>query len=205
MSISQQIQPGPCPTDPESGLKVCPPPVEINVISVKKVFSESLELQEQEMEIPFDAPTLEVITADADHADCVSAEVSLINCFPVDENHVRIIYSLQMTSRVPLDEGGYEYGSETRTLTKVICLPCADREEYELECEFHPRCLHSLISDRDDLGNVTEVTSYADICMIVRMVAQTQLLIPSYGFCQPPACNNIFPSCPASPPEQCGQ
>ena len=128
-----------------------------------------------------------------------------LNCFPVDENHVRIIYSLQMTSRVPLDEGGYEYGSETATLTKIICLPCAGREEYALEYELYPRCLHSTISDRDDLGNVTGVTSYADICMVVRMVAQVQLLIPSYGFCHPPACSNILSSCPAAPPDQCGQ
>lgn len=203
MSILQQVQPGPCPLDPDTGLPLCPSPTEIDAITVKKVFSENLEIQEEEMEIPFEAPTLEVITADADHADCVSAEVNLINCFPVDENHVRIIYSLQMISRVPLDEGGYEYGSETEIFTKVLCLPCANREEFELECEFHPRCLHSKISDRDELGNVTEVTSYADICMVVRMVAQVKLLVPSYGFCRPPTCSIFSPPCPVAPPDQC--
>lgn len=205
MSISQGIQPGPCPIDPDTGLPECPSPTEIDVISVKKVFSESFETQDEEVQISFEAPTLEVITADAQEAQCVSAGVSLINAYATDDNHVRIVFSLQMTSRVPLDDGGYEYGSETQTVTKILPLQGANTEGLEMESEFHPRCLHSFISERDDLGNVTQVTSIGDICMVVRMVAQVKLIIPSYGFCQPPVCSIISPSCPVPPPNQCDE
>ncbi len=211
MSISQQIQPGQCPIDPDTGLPECPPPTEIDVISVKRVFSESFETQEEEIEIPFEAPTLEVLTAgvgvlqEANQAECVSAEVNLINCFTIDENHVRIVYSLEVTARVPLDGGGFETSSETVIVTNILCLPCADREDLELECELNPRCIFSFVSERDDLGNVTQVTAFVEICIVVRMVAQVQLIVPSFGFCQPPPCSIISPSCPVPPPEQCNE
>lgn len=211
MSISQQIQPGPCPIDPDTGLPECPPPTEIDVISVTRVFSSSFTTQEEEIEIPFEAPTLEVLTAFAqvfqedDQAECVSAEASLISCSPIDDNHLWIVYSLEVTARVPLDGGGFETSSETVIVTKVLCLPCADREDLELECELNPRCLFSFVSERDDLGNVTQVTAFVEICIVVRMVAQVQLIIPSYGFCQPPPCSIISPSCPVPPPNQCNE
>ena len=209
MSISQQIQPGSCPIDPDTGLPECPPPTEIDVISVKRVFSSSFAAQEVEVEIPFEAPTLEVLTADAavlqeaNQAECVSAEANLISCFPIDDNHVWIIYSLEVTARVPLDGGGFETSSETIIVTKILCLPCANREGLELESELHPRCLFSFVSERDDLGNVTQVTAFVEICIVVRMVAQVLLTVPSYGFCQPPACVVFPPSCPVPPPDQC--
>lgn len=202
MTVIQQVQPGLCLLNPDTGLPECPPPTEIDVIRVKRIFSDGFETQEEDIEIPFEAPTLEVITAEAQEAQCVSAEVNLIDCFIVDENHVRVVYSLQVTARVPLDEGGYEFSTATEIVTNVLCLQCATNAALDLECEFYPRCLYSFISERDDLGNVTQVTSYTSICMVVRTFAQVQLYVPSYGFGQPSACDMISPTCPVSPQDE---
>lgn len=181
----------------------CPPPTEIDCISVTKVFHQCFRNDNAEMQIPFEAPTLEIITADAQVAQCVSSEVSGMDCFPVDEDHVRMIFDLEVTARVPLDEGGYETSSSTETLTRLLAMSGVGKEELDLQCEVFPRCIHCFISERDELGNVTEVTCMMDMCMMMRTSAPVNLLVPTYGVCQPSPCSIIPSACPVLPPENC--
>ncbi|KUO65185.1 MAG: hypothetical protein APF84_08615 [Gracilibacter sp. BRH_c7a] len=186
-----QVQPGPCPPDPTTGQPQCPQPTEIDVIKVTRVFCEGYDIQNEEIEISFEAPTLEIITGDAQVAECVSSEVNLINCQAIGDNQVLISYILTVTARVPLDAGGYEYGSASKTVTRL--LPCAGTEGSGLsgitpDCALYPTCQSSVISERDDLGNVSQVTSQAEIVVFVNKAALVQLLIPTYGPCQRPEC-----------------
>ncbi len=66
-----QVQPGPCPPNPETGQPECPPTTtEIDVIRVIQKFSEGSDMQYNTVEIPFEAPTLEIITGNAQVAEC---------------------------------------------------------------------------------------------------------------------------------------
>lgn len=187
------MRPGPCPTNSVTGLPECPQPTEIDVIKVMRVFCECYDIQNEEIEIPFEAPTLEIITGDAQEAECVYSEANLINCQAIGESQVLIVYTLTVISRVPLDEGGYEYGSAVKTVTKLINLPCADTEGSGLqginpECYLYAICQSSVISERDELGNVSQVTSRVEVIMLIKKAAVVQLVIPSYGPYQRPEC-----------------
>ncbi len=188
-----QVQPGPCPIDPVTGLPQCPQPTEIDVIRVTRVFCECYDIQNEEIEIPFEAPTLEVITGDAQEAECVSTEATLINCLSIGNDLVQLVYSLRVTARVPLDEGGFEFGTAVKTVTKVITLACngtggVDVALINPECFIYSICQGAVISERDDIGNVTQVTAQVQVINLVRKVAPVQMCIPSYGLCPPQQC-----------------
>lgn len=200
---SEQIEPGLCPIDPETGLPVCPLPTEIDCVKVTKVFSECFYPQVDEIEIPFDAPTLEIITADAEEAECVSSETTILDCTALSNDRVRIIFLLEVTSRVPLDEGGYEISSETKVIAKYLFLQKASEEVLDLECQVFPECLFCYITERDDIGNVTQVNCIVRFCILLKTTAEVQLLIPTYGVCQVPECGINTPNCPLSPPLDC--
>lgn len=198
-----QVQPGLCPIDPGTGLPLCPSPTEIDCVRVKKIFSQCFHSQVEEIEIPFDAPTLEIITADAQEAECVSSEITIMDCSALTDDIVRIIFLLETTSRVPLDEGGYEISSETKVITKHLFLHGASETVLDLECQALPECLFCLITQRDDIGNVTQVRCIVRVCISLKTTAEVQLLIPTYGVCQPPECGINTPNCPPSPPSDC--
>jgi len=187
------MRPGSCPIDPATGQPQCPPPTEIDVIKVMRVFCECYDIQNEEIEIPFEAPTLEIITGDAQEAECIYTEAKLINCQAIGDNQVLIIYTLTVVARVPLDDGGYEYGAAIKTVTKLINIPCAGTggsglSEINPECYLYAICQSSFISERDDLGNVTQVTSRVQIIVLVKKAAEGQLYVPTYGPCQRPEC-----------------
>ncbi|MEW6622417.1 MAG: hypothetical protein AB1420_04705 [Bacillota bacterium] len=196
-----QVQPGRCPIDPETGLPDCPPPTEIDCVKVKKVFNECFQNRDVEIKIPFEAPTLEIITGDAQDAECVSAEATIIDCSVLENDRVRVTFRLEVTARVPLDEGGFEESSGTKIVSKLLFLSGVSEEGLDIECQVFPECLFCFISERDELGNVTEVTCFVSTCILLKSVLIVQLLIPTYGFCQPRQCSAITPGCPLFPPQ----
>lgn len=188
MVIQQtQVQPGPCPPNPATGQPECPPTTQIDVIKVTRVFCEVFDIQEEVIEIPFEAPTLEIITGDAQVAECVSAAADLITCQPISDNQILLNYTLSVTARVPLDAGGYEFGSASKTVIRVLDVPCTGLQELGItpQCALYAECRSSVISERDELGNVTQVTSLAQIVVFVLIAGEVQLLIPTYGEYQP--------------------
>jgi hypothetical protein len=191
-----QVNPGPCPLDPETGMPECPPPTEIDIIKVKKVYNECKHTQVEEIEVLFEAPTLEIITAEAEEAECVSVEVTDTNCTVLNnKNIVDVTFTVEVTTQVPLDEGGFEISSAEVTVAKKFSLSRASEKGLNVECSIFPKCLNCFISERDELGNVTQVNCCIGLLIILKLVAEVQLLIPTYGFPpQPPECEDII--CP---------
>lgn len=185
------LEPGECPKQPETEI---PPPTAIDCIYVKKVFNECMNTQADLIEIEFFAPTLVPHTSDAREAQCVSADVTDVQCIVLedDEDAVQLSYTLEVTARVPINDGGYELGSETINVEKKLLLAGASDEHLEVVCKSLAECNFCVITERDELGNVTEVTCCVRTISVLKTMADVQLLIPTYGFCPvPEECQSI--------------
>ncbi|MFZ5942979.1 MAG: hypothetical protein ACOYVD_02640 [Bacillota bacterium] len=191
----QQIFPGPCPIDPELGIPVCPPPTEIDIIKVKKVFNECMHTQVEEVEIDGFTPGL---TTQASEAECATTTVRNINCTSVNGDIVRVTFDLEVCSRVPLDAGGFETECETISVTKTLRVDRAGEEGLSLQCHVFPTCLFCFISERNPGNNgVEEVTCCVGLLVLVKVEAEVQLLIPTYGYpAPPPECGEFLGECP---------
>ncbi|MFZ7103652.1 MAG: hypothetical protein ACOWWO_13505 [Peptococcaceae bacterium] len=193
-----QIQPGPCPVDSQTGIPICPPPTEIDIIKVKKIFNECMHTQVEEITIDFPASTLEPVTEMAQEAECISVEVLNSNCIILNgDDIVRLTFTLEVTSRVPLDSGGFQQESATLTVQKTFSLDRASDDGIDVQCHVFPSCLFCFISSRNELGNVSEVTCCVGVLILLKAEAEVQLLIPTYGYpAQPPECGEFLGECP---------
>lgn len=192
------VQPGPCPIDPETGLPICPPPTEIDIIKVKKVFAECMHTQvETIIDDDFTSPN----TTQAQTAECVAVTVSNVNHTIVSGNFVQVTFNLTVTSRVPLDNSsGFETHSETKTITKTLEVDRAGEEGLDVQVEIFPECLFCFISGRNPgTQAVTAVTCCVGILILLKVQAEVQLLVPTYGYPgQPPECGTVLGECPDS-------
>ncbi|MDK2824335.1 MAG: hypothetical protein PWQ67_1133 [Clostridia bacterium] len=192
----QQIKAGPLPVDPETGLSICPPPLEIDIIKVKKVFNECMHTQVEEMEIiGWTASN----TRDAEEANCESVTVSNKKCQVLNGDVVRVTFDLEVCATVPLDTGGFERRCRTVTgITKTLSVERAGEEGLEVQCDIFPECLFCFISNRDSAGGVLEVTCCVGILILIKVEAEVQLLIPTFGYPPPPPeCGEFLGQCPS--------
>ncbi|KJS84745.1 MAG: hypothetical protein JM58_10520 [Peptococcaceae bacterium BICA1-8] len=144
----QPIFPGPCPIDPELGIPVCPPPTEIDIIKVKKVFNECMHSQVEEVVIDVDKFICK-ITTQAQEVECLSATASNVNCQVLDQNIVRVTFDLEVCTSIPLDTGGFEIVCETREISKTFRIDRAGENGLNVQCHVFPTCLFCFISRRD--------------------------------------------------------
>ncbi|MDK2824334.1 MAG: hypothetical protein PWQ67_1132 [Clostridia bacterium] len=190
----QPIKPGPLPIDPETGLTMCPPPLEIDIIKVKKVFNECMHTQVEEVEIKGWTASN---TRDAEDAECNSVTVSNKQCQALNGDVVRVTFDLEVCATVPLDTGGFERRCETETISKTLRIDRAGEEGLDLQCDIFPQCLFCFISERDDSNGVKEVTCCVGILILIKVEAEVQLLVPTFGFPPPPPeCGEFLGQCP---------
>jgi len=191
MRQEQPIFPGPCPVDPELGIPICPPPTEIDIIKVKKVFNECMHTQVEEIPVPFDPPG----SALATEAECVSVQVRNESCVNVSNDIVRVTFEVQVTSRL---NTGEIRSSEFIPIVKTLRVDRAGETGLSLQCHVFPSCLFCFISERDpETGAVEQVTCCVGILVLIKVEAEVQLLIPTYGYpAPPPECGEFLGECP---------
>ncbi|MDW7674770.1 MAG: hypothetical protein SCK28_09560 [Bacillota bacterium] len=198
------VQPGPCPVI--DGVPVCPPPTEIDIIKVKKVFAECAHSQVEEVFIDF-----EVNGNGTDlTAQCGTAEVLEEECRVISPGLVKVTATLEVTSTL----NGLEESQEF-TIEKVFRLARAGEDGLTPQCHIYPSCLLCFVSDEDvvDEETVVTVTCCIGILIVIKLEAEVQLMIPTYGYPpQPPECAeavggqcpDFIPEWPPYPPQDRG-
>jgi len=188
------IKAGPLPVDSETGLAICPPPLEIDIIKVKKVFNECMHTQVEEVDIfGWTASN----TREAEDAECNSLTLRNQQCQVLNGDVVRVQFDLEVCATVPLDTGGFERRCNTVSVTKTLRVDRAGEEGLEVQCDIFPECLFCFISNRDSTGGVIEVTCCVGILILLKVEAEVQLLIPTFGYPPPPPeCGEFLGECP---------
>lgn len=187
----QPIFPGPCPIDPELGIPICPPPTEIDIIKVKKIFNECMHTQVEEINVPGFNPNN---STGATEAQCVSVQTRNEQCMRVSGDIVRVSFEVQVTTRI---NTGEVRSSEFIPITKTLRVDRAGEQGMDLQCHVFPTCLFCFISERAANGGVTAVTCCVGILVLIKVEAEVQLLIPTYGYpAPPPECGEFLGECP---------
>lgn len=194
------VGPGPCPII--DGVPVCPPPTEIDIIKVKKVFQECMHTQVEEVEInvPLNNGNGQL------DAQCVSVEALNVNCEFIGKGLVKVTFDLRVCTQV-VNEMGYSVGAgcnfdteannDVLTIEKTFRLSRAG--EPGLECQAHvfPECLLCFVSNSNNNDELT-VTCCVGILILIKLDAEVQLLVPTYGYApEPPECDQVIGQCPA--------
>lgn len=183
------VQPGPCPVI--DGVPVCPPPTEIDIIKVKKVFQECMHTQVEEVQIEFP-----LVNATTDlTAECVSVVVLEEDCeILAAGNLVKVTATLAVTSRLNGMEETEEFSIE-----KTFRLARAGEPGLSAQCHVFPECLFCFVSDQheEDEEAVIVVTCCVGIMILIKLEAEVQLLVPTYGYpAPPPECDQVLGVCP---------
>ena len=187
------VGPGPCPIDRATGLPVCPPPVEIDVIKVKKIFEECMHTQVEEVELEFEVEenNVELLTA-----QCGTVEVLTQECRLLNSGLVKITATLRVTSTL----NGYTESQDFQ-IEKVFRLNRAGEPGLTPQCHIYPECLQCFISDvdSDEEEEFVTVTCCIGILILIKLEAEVQLLVPTYGYApEPPECPEVLGECPAT-------
>ncbi len=179
------VQPGPCPII--DGVPVCPPPTQIDVITVTRVFDECMNTQVEETEIVIEIEPTPDLTA-----QCVG--VTLVGeptCSVLNGNVVRVNAELEVTTSV-----NGTTGTGTIDIERSFIMYRAGEEDLTTNCFVYPECLTCYISATDETS--VTVTCCVGVMVLLRLQAEVQLMIPSYGYPPEPAeCEEALGQCPA--------
>ncbi len=190
------VQPGPCPII--DGVPVCPPPTEIDIIKVKKVFQECMHTQVEEVEgIEFEVP---VATNDLT-AQCVSAAALNVECEIVSPGMVRVSFDLEVCTRLVNTQGqqvGEVVCELVEGIVKVLSIPRAGEAGLDCQAHVYPECLLCFIADLEtnEEETVVSVTCCVGILVLIKLEAEVQLLVPTYGYAPPPPECAVLGECP---------
>jgi len=143
----QPVFPGPCPIDPNLGIPVCPPPTEIDIIKVRKVFNECMHTQVEEIEIEV-PKIIGKLTTQTQEVQCSTVTARNVNCQALGNNVVRVSFDLEVCTRIPLDIGGSTELCETRQVAKTFRVDRANEANMDVQCHVFPECLFCFVSDR---------------------------------------------------------
>lgn len=178
----------PCPPKP------CPPQ-EVDILRVTKVYQECRLVDTNEL---IDFP--EEVPAGAVDVECLGAElIGVPICMINADQTVTATFSF-VTAYQFLDSNGNPIGDvqviqsdETRT----VVLSRAGEDGLDCLVEIFLDCLLCFVSERDMEGNIIEVTCCVGKQIIFKLVADVELLIPTFGFAPvPPDCEQVLGECP---------
>lgn len=201
--MANQVSPGVCP--PEG----CPPPTEIDCIVVDKVYDSCFQVEDRTRittvttgtgnQWPTGTFTVGQIVPTA---LTTGAQISctLLSRVPATDGFATVT----MLISIPLTLTNPNAAAETTnrvvnfTRSATLCLPTG----------VVPDCSEStLLSVSSVITQVNtesvEVTIDFQCCMVLRSILTVQLLVPSYGFCDPAPCVILPTVCPPSTPPQC--
>jgi len=205
-----QVEPGPCP--PEG----CPPPTEIVCVKTKKVYQECKQLEPIERVEVFGL----TIPAGAVDVDCIFVKPGVISC---EDKKMSRCYKDECECDVGMgtvtlqeiedrkveitveffDSNGLSLGRQTGTAEinvpeKTVFLSRAGEPQLKCEVDIFLTCLLCFIENGEDDEECPTVICCINKIIVFKLLAEVQLLLPSYGFCpQPPECEEqVLGECP---------
>ena len=192
------VRPGKCRV--VSGVPQCPPPTEIDCIKVKKVLQECKQADVEKVIFTLEEP----ISRDTiDRIDCLSAAISTpVTCNIPMAGRVSAEFDLNVKSRIVLVDGSFQTLEKTVHVFKNIRLSRAG--EKMLQCEVEVplvACLECFVSQVNEQGEAIEITCCIGKLFLFKLVAEVQLMVPTYGYCaEPPECQEALGECPEFEP-----
>ena len=139
-----------------------------------------MHTQVEEINVPGFNPNT---STGATEAQCVSVQTRNEQCMRVSGDIVRVSFEVQVTTRI---NTGETRNSEFIPITKTLRVDRAGEQGMDLQCHVFPTCLFCFISERAANGGVTAVTCCVGILVLIKVEAEVQLLIPTYGYPAPP-------------------
>lgn len=176
------ITPGPCPS---TG---CPAPTEIDCIIVDKVYDSCIQTITTTQ--TFLAPTVgcSVSSCALDLATSTCTVGAITPSGTTNYNNITFVitanYSVTCTTGVTLPE------TVDTTQTVTLYNPSGTT----------PSC--NILSGSCTCVNLPNgnISCTISLCLLFQVTATVQLLVPTYGFCQPPVCSTVEPiPCPPIP------
>ncbi|MBS3970176.1 MAG: hypothetical protein KGZ94_08690 [Clostridia bacterium] len=208
----QQIQPGQCPINPQTGLPECPPFDRIECIVVDKVYDSCFQIDDRTREVETDSDEFGTGLEQGDPVECQLTEGAEITCSVISRTSIgdgffTIVLSVQVpvTLTNPEAANGEEDEIERTFIfgkTVTLCAP----EGVRIDCtESALLACNCVVTEVEEVNGELEYTISCDIqvCLVVKSILTVQLLVPSYGFCVPAPCVTIPGVCPPLPPAQC--
>jgi hypothetical protein len=187
--MADQVSPGPCPS---TG---CPPPTEIDCIMVDKVYASCVQTVTATGTFTIVACTATPITCLVDLTDS-SCTVGAISPSGIDDiNNVTFI----ITAVLDITCSGL-VTPVAETIVTTVTVPLYNPSGTTPICSIlSASCTCVLITP-------STVTCNVALCLLAQTTATVQLLIPTYGFCQPSPCEPgptlNCPPVPLYPPQQ---
>ncbi|MBS4026630.1 MAG: hypothetical protein KGZ96_13330 [Clostridia bacterium] len=190
---SAHPSPGPCPII--DGVPICPPPTEIDIIKVKKVFQECRHTQVEEVRFDF-----ETYDYDNDHEDNYDEYIIKYSHIEVLEEGCTILtkglvkFQAKLAITLTLDGS-----AETREveINKNFRLSRAGEQGLVPQCHIFPKYLSYHVTDEDAAYNVVAGIACIGVLILIKLEAEVQLLVPTYGYPPlPPNCEQVIGECP---------
>ncbi|MGF7185249.1 hypothetical protein GGQ84_001335 [Desulfitispora alkaliphila] len=187
------VTPGPCPI--VDGVPVCPPPVEIDIIKVKKVFEEAKNVQVEEVPLEFEVEDFVPCTLEA---ECVSVRVIEQESVILKSGIIRVTATLEVTVRL---NGMLE--TEQFEIEKRFRLNRSGEEGLDIQSHIYPECLKAVITDEevDEDESVVTVIACVGIMIVLKLEAEVQLMVPVYGYPPQPPRIEPLPDNGVCPPD----
>jgi len=133
-----------------------------------------------------------------DSADATSNTHKVKSCCEVQDGRIRFNLNRPIVVRVTLtfDNGQTRTGCvEIPEFSKTVGIPRAGTHPM-FRCQVDlwvDRCLLCFI---EELPGPDEIRCCINVILAFKLFAEVQLLVPAYGFCQPPECEEVLGQCP---------
>ncbi len=199
------VVPGKC--DPVYG---CPPPTEVVCILTEKVYDECKKIQVNEDTYIFEADPDNTVT----DVECKDVDVlDGPHCIVVRPGRVRVTFTYRVSIGITLDDGQKVLMYRDFTDSKAFKIPRAGEEFLFTQCSIpFIECLGCFVKQEEPDYDFVKTTIICCIgkYLLIKLKAQVQLLIPSYGFSPTPQdceeiideCPDFHPPWPPSPPQK---
>lgn len=176
--------------------KICPPPKEIDILKVKKVFQECRLVDTNELIDTPQAPT------DAVDVECLGAELIGLPTCEIDAVNQTVTGTFSfVTAYQFLDANGDPVGDvqiiETLDETRTVFLSRAGEDGLDCQVDVFLECLECFVSATSPDGQILEVTCCVGKQILFKLIAEVQLLVPTFGYAKvPPDCEQVAGQCP---------
>ena len=190
------VVPGQC--DPVYG---CPPPMEVVCILTEKIYDECKNTQVDEDTFIFEADPDNTVT----DVECKDVDVlDGPHCVVVSPGKVRVSFTYRVSIRTTLDDGQKVLIYRDFTDSKTYKMPRAGEEFLVVQCSVpFIECIDCFVKKEEPDYDFVKTTIVCCIgkFLLIKLKAQVQLLVPSYGLSPvPPDCEEIIGECPDSHP-----
>ena len=189
-----RVVPGQC--DPVYG---CPPPTELVYVLTERVYDECKKIQVNEDTYIFEADPDNTVT----DVECKDVEVlDGPHCVVIRPGKVLVSFTYRVSIRITLDDGQKVLIYRDFTDLKTFKMPRAGEEFLFTHCSVpFIECLDCFVKKEEPDYDFVKTTIVCCVgkYLLIKLKAQVQLLIPSYGFCPvPPDCEEKLGKCPDS-------